>query len=137
MNAETRRLVILRAHGRCEYCHRQQDDDYFTFHVEHIVAKQHGGTDRLANLCFSCPECNASKGTNLAGMLRGRVIPLYNPRRQLWRVHFRWNGPILIGVTLAGMVTVQVLNINDKDRVQIRETQIAQGSFPPDDDPQE
>ena len=29
-----------------------------TFHVEHILAKQHEGDDDLNNLCWSCHRCN-------------------------------------------------------------------------------
>src|SRR5437016_3905081 len=38
------------------------------FHVEHIVARQHGGSDTVENLALACPECNRHKGTNLTGI---------------------------------------------------------------------
>ena len=42
MNASLRRLVIRRAGNRCEYCHIHQDHaEYYTFHVEHPIARQH------------------------------------------------------------------------------------------------
>jgi len=27
----------------------------------------------------------------------GKVVPLFNPRRHKWHVHFRWDRPVLIG----------------------------------------
>jgi hypothetical protein len=46
MNSALRALVRERAGRRCEYCRLHEDDaDFLTFHVEHVVAKQHGGTD--------------------------------------------------------------------------------------------
>jgi len=46
MNAALRALVRERAGRRCEYCRLHEDDaDFFSFHVDHVVAKQHGGTD--------------------------------------------------------------------------------------------
>lgn len=136
INATTRRLVARRARNRCEYCHIHQDDDeFYTFHVEHPIARQHGGSSRLANLCLACRECNLAKGTNIASYWRGRIVPLFNPRRQIWKRHFRWEGPKLIGKTLAGKVTVKILNINGQSRLALRALLIADGRFPPDADP--
>ena len=103
MDAATREFVWERARGRCEYCRLHQDDaDFLTFHVEHILAEQHGGSNAVSNLCLSCPECNLAKGPNLSGYLRGKIVPLFHPRRQAWERHFYWRGPILVGRTLGG-----------------------------------
>jgi 5-methylcytosine-specific restriction endonuclease McrA len=63
MDAETRQLVRSRANQRCEYCgiHQRIYPD-FAFHIEHIVARQHGGGDELDNLALSCHLCNSKKG---------------------------------------------------------------------------
>ena len=46
MDAALRALVQERAGRRCEYCRLHEDDyDLFAFHVEHVIAKQHGGLD--------------------------------------------------------------------------------------------
>ena len=51
MDPALRAEVRLRAGNRCEYCRvRQEDDAFFSYHVEHVVPRQHGGTDALANL---------------------------------------------------------------------------------------
>lgn len=132
MDPGVRAKVWQRAGGRCEYCQLHQDDaDLFTFHVEHIIAEQHGGSDSLSNLCLSCPECNLAKGPNLSGYLAGKIVPLFNPRRQSWKRHFRWRGAHLVGRTLSGKVTVQVLKINHPRRASVRQSLIEEGLFPP------
>jgi 5-methylcytosine-specific restriction endonuclease McrA len=133
MKASLRAFVRERAGGRCEYCQLHEDDhDYLTFHVEHVVAKQHGGGDDPGLLGLACPECNWAKGTNLSGLFGGKIYPLFNPRKQSWQRHFRWENAILIGKTLTGKVTVQVLNINEPARVMLRESLLLEGRFPPD-----
>ena len=58
-------------------------------------------------------------------------MPLFNPRKQSWKRHFRWEHTILVGKTKTGIVTVQVLNINDPARVMLRENLLFEGRFPP------
>jgi hypothetical protein len=133
MDEEIRRLVWDRAGGRCEYCRLHQDDyEFQTFHVEHIIAQQHRGTDDPDNLCLACSECNWAKGPNLAGLLDGKLYPLFHPRRQSWARHFRWDGTTIIGKTRSGMVTVQVLNLNSDSRIMLRENLLFEGRFPPE-----
>ena len=134
MTAAVVAFVWERAGRRCEYCRLHQDDaDFSTFHVEHIIAKQHGGTDGDDNLCLACGECNWSKGPNLAGLIGGKLYPLFHPRRQNWKRHFRWDQTILAGKTYSGRVTVQVLNINESSRVMLRENLLFEDRFPPDE----
>jgi hypothetical protein len=134
MDDTTRDLVRRRAGRRCEYCLLHEDDDpLFTFHVEHIVARQHGGTDGPGNLAFSCHQDNLHKGPNLTGLdpLTKKLTRLFNPRRHRWSRHFRWDGPRLIGRTAIGRTTVTVLAMNLLHRVALREALIAAGRFPP------
>jgi 5-methylcytosine-specific restriction endonuclease McrA len=100
MDAATRAAVWHRADSRCEYCRlHQADDPLFTFHIEHIIARQHGGTDDPDNLALSCHACNLFKGPNLSGIdpLTGRLVALFHPRRHRWARHFRWDGPRVVG----------------------------------------
>jgi len=131
MNAAVRRLVRNRAGGRCEYCRIHEDDEPFTFHLEHIIPKKHGGRNTATNLAWSCHSCNLAKASNLAGRVGGEIVPLFHPRRQRWNRHFRWAGPVLVGKTKCGRATIFVLNINVDDRVWLRATLIAGGAFPP------
>ncbi len=133
MDAAVRALVWKRAAHRCEYCQLHQlDADFFSFHVEHIVAKQHFGSDDADNLCLACAECNLAKGPNLSGRIGNRIYPLFDPRKQKWKRHFHWDHTILVGKTLTGRVTVQVLNMNAPARVMLRENLFFEGRFPPD-----
>jgi HNH endonuclease len=130
MDAAFRRRVRSRAGFRCEYCRIHEDDEPFAFHVEHIVARKHGGKSDLSNLAWSCQSCNLGKSSNLSGRVRGEIVELFHPRRQRWNRHFRWNGPRLIGKTKCGQATIRVLNINAADRVDLRRLLIALGSIP-------
>jgi hypothetical protein len=112
---------------------RASDADYLAFHVEHVIAKKHGGTDDPEMLCYACSECNFAKGPNVAGLLRGKLYPLFNPRTQSWTRHFEWDQTTLLGKTATGIVTVQVLNINKSSRVMLRENLLFEGRFPPGD----
>jgi hypothetical protein len=56
---------------------------------------------------------------------------LYDPRRDVWADHFEWNGERLVGRTPVGRVTIDVLNINEPERVEHRRLLIAEGVFPP------
>ncbi len=80
-----------------------------------------------------CVFCNRYKGPNIAGgdPETGKVVPLFNPRRQRWGRHFRWDGPLAVGLTLGGRATILVLKINLGRRVDFREGLIEEGIFPP------
>ena len=65
MDAATRILVRTRARDSCEYCLLPQDGCSLTHHFEHIVPRQHGGSDDPGNLALACHRCNLRKGPNL------------------------------------------------------------------------
>jgi hypothetical protein len=134
MDEALRAFIRERAGGRCEYCRLHQDEyEFQTFHVEHIIAKQHGGTDDADNLCLACSECNWAKGPNLAGLLDAKLYPLFHPRKQKWSRHFRWEGTTLVGKTKSGIVTIHVLNMNNASRIMLRENLLFEGRLPPED----
>jgi hypothetical protein len=61
--------VRARADRRCEYCRLHEDEDaYYSFHLEHVTARQHGGEEEPENLAWSCHHCNLNKGPNLTGI---------------------------------------------------------------------
>ena len=131
MDDATRELVRRRAGYRCEYCHLHEDDDpLFVFHVEHIIAKQHGGLDALSNLALSCHQDNLRKGPNLSGIdaKTGKLTRLFHPRRHKWSKHFGWDGPSVVGRT-----AIAVLGMNLPHRIVLREALINVGVFPPPD----
>jgi hypothetical protein len=126
--------VLRRAGYACEYCLLPQSLHPGPYEVEHVIPTQHGGRTVLSNLACSCLHCNRHKGPNLAGIdyvtSRTKLVRLFNPRRHKWAWHFRWDGPLLVGRTPIGRVTVQVLAMNDPIRVALRQELIAEGLFP-------
>lgn len=136
MDAHLDQAVRERAGYACEYCRVPQAGfPTITFHVDHVISQQHYGPTALGNLCLACPNCNNYKGPNIAGNdpRTGRLTRLFNPRRQRWERHFRWNGPVILGRTAVGRVTVDLLNMNDPEFVLLRSYLIEDGLLRPDD----
>ena len=120
MDAALRALVARRAGYRCEYCRLPEQFVPVGFHVEHIIPRQHGGSDDPDNLCHACSRCNWHKGPNLTGIAGGQIVPLFDPRRQSWNDHFAWQGPLIVGLTPTGQASVQVLQMNAPRRLRLR-----------------
>jgi hypothetical protein len=109
----------------------QRHDAWFTFPIDHIIARQHRGQTVEGNLALSCYRCNSFKGPNIASIdpETERLVPLFHPRRDSWTSHFEWDGPWLRGLTPVGRATVELLQINHPDAVLIREELIREGAF--------
>ena len=125
MDNALRRLVRERALDRCECCRVHQDDDsFYRFAMDHVIAEQHGDQTVAGNLPMSCFRCNLHKGPNIAGRDRktGKLVPLFHPRRHKWSHYFEWDGPRLVGRTAIGRVTIAILAINHPDAVALRES---------------
>ncbi len=131
MDAPTRELVRQRAGDRCEYCRLHQEHSGLKHHVEHITAKQHGGSDDAENLALACHRCNLHKGTNLTGIdpQTGQVTPLFHPRRDQWSDHFTFRGVRIHGISAVGRATAQVLNMNDARRWELRTEVLKRGEL--------
>ncbi len=121
-------LVRRRSTGICEYCHYPAPP----FQFEHVIAHQHGGTTESENLALACLKCNLYKGPNLSGIDpdTGAIVLLFNPRTQVWRAHFRWDGSLLVGITPTARATIRVLDINSATRIAARDTLIMEGWEP-------
>lgn len=124
-------FVRKRAAGRCEYCRLPQDSSSIPFEIDHIIPRKHHGPTVASNLAYSCWYCNSFKGSDLAGLdpLTKKLTRLFHPRRHRWTWHFRWAGPVLVGRTAIGRVTIQVLQINCESAVELRESLMAEGRF--------
>jgi hypothetical protein len=132
MDAAVRDLVRRRADGRCEYCRLPESAAaYFSFHIEHIRARQHQGSDDPSNLALACPDCNFKKGPNLTTVSpdSGRIIELFSPRIDRWDEHFSLIGAEIIGITEKGRATAQLLDFNDEERVALRAQLQAEGAY--------
>jgi hypothetical protein len=123
MTNVSRDAVWKRARDRCEYCHLRQVDAPFVRHqIEHIIPHQHGGGDQLGNLALACYRCNKFKGPNLSAFdpRTGKVVRLFNPRRQRWHDHFSVRGILILGHTAVGRATVDLLQMNSAKRQALR-----------------
>ncbi|MCC6801841.1 MAG: HNH endonuclease [Anaerolineae bacterium] len=130
-----RRAVIERAGDCCEYCRISQPDQFFAFEIDHIIAEKHGGQTQLNNLCLSCPDCNAFKGSDIASLdweNAGALTGLFNPHEESWEAHFRINASSgrIEPQTATGRVTVFLLRLNDSDRMADRKLLIEAGRYP-------
>ena len=126
--------VRARAGHSCEYCRFPDRFAELPFHVDHIIARQHGGTTVSENLAWSCCYCNRYKGPNLSGIdpLTGTVVELFHPRRMKWPEHFEWSGPELNGKTAAARATIATLHINQSDALAVRGLLMDAGHFASD-----
>jgi len=129
VDARLKALVRRRAQFRCEYCHVPERFAELRFQADHIVARQHGGPTRAANLALACFRCNSHKGPNLSGIdpQSAQVVRLFHPRQDDWEEHFEWDGPRLTGRTPPGRVTITVLRINRPDAVLARAALMEEG----------
>lgn len=104
-----RSQVIEKAGYRCEYCQTNSRLIGMPLIMEHILPKSAGGKDELENLAACCYRCNEFKGakTHATDPQIGQLVPLFNPRQQLWQEHFNWvNG----GTHIADAIHVQMID---------------------------
>lgn len=122
MTAALRLLTRQRSDNRCEYCRLVSDESLMSFHIEHIIPRQHGGLTTEANLALACPHCNLHKGTNLTGIDPDsqEVTRLFHPRRDVWDDHFRIEQGRITGKSVIGRTTVWLLKMNDPYQVTLR-----------------
>src|SRR5712671_5200318 len=102
--ARLRRQVVQRAGNRCEYCGLAQVGQEAAFHIDHIVPLKSGGKTTPAHLALACVSCSLRKGARLSAVdaQTGREGPLFNPRKDAWRLHFRWDGLRVLGISPIG-----------------------------------
>jgi hypothetical protein len=134
MTESVKQAVRDRAEQRCEYCRlRQEHLPRERFHIEHVTARKHQGSDEISNLCLACHRCNLCKGTNLSGIDPdgdgAEIVALFHPRRDRWSDHFCFGGASIIGITSVGRTTVWVLNMNEPGRLRLRSLLLANGEL--------
>jgi hypothetical protein len=79
MDDATQTLVRERAGNRCKYCQLRQDDyEFQTFHIEHIIAKQWDGTTLV--------------GKTKAGIVTVHVLDMNNASRIMLRKNLLFEG---------------------------------------------
>jgi len=132
-----RRVVADRARDCCEYCCSQARVASTAFSIEHIIPKARGGETTLENLALACQGCNnhTFDKINARDSVSGQMVPLYHPRRDLWRMHFAWSidFDLIVGLTPIGRATTETLRLNRAGVVGLRRLLYAIGEHPPRD----
>lgn len=133
--AALRRVVVDRARDRCEYCGLAQAGQEAVFHVDHVRPVAAGGSTDEPNLALACVSCSLRKGARQSARdpESGRTEPFFNPRRDGWRDHFRWEGVRIVGITSIGRATIAALDLNRPLILSIREEESLRGRHPPPD----
>ena len=118
-----RTLIASKANSRCEYCRIHEEDQFYAFQVDHIISLKHGGTTDWVNLGYTCSVCNQNKGSDLGTFLSNskRLIRLFNPRKDSWNTHFSIEYGEIIAKTPIGAATIKVLDLNNIDRIILRQ----------------
>lgn len=133
---ELDRRIRQTAQNRCGYCLSPQHLVMARLEIEHIVPIAKGGSDEEDNLWLACPLCNRHKGDKISAPdpATGELVPLFNPRQQVWVKHFQWaNGGLrIVGLTPTGRATVSALHLDDDpDALIVRSYWILAGWHPP------
>jgi HNH endonuclease len=132
LSAEIRDLVRIRASHVCEYCRLPEDASVLLHQIDHIIGRQHNGSDNVENLCLACIRCNLKKGPNIASIdpQTNIVTALYHPRTQTWEHHFQLVEARVIGLTTEGRATVALIDANSADRIRLRQVLLRRGWTP-------
>ena len=135
--AELRRQVREDAGHRCGYCRISELISATESVIDHILPESAGGSTARENLWLVCTRCNQFKGskTQAADSQTGEVVPLFNPRTQVWTEHFSWSedGTEIVGRTACGRATVDALCLNRELVILARRRWVSVGWHPPAD----
>jgi HNH endonuclease len=131
---ELRQFVVKRARERCEYCLIPQGMRLNPYHIDHIISKQHGCIDDESNRALCCPQCNRNKGPNIATLEpeTGKFVGFFNPRKEDWSSHFRFEDGFIKGLTPEGRATETIFRFNELVRVTERMRLMKLGLYNPD-----
>jgi hypothetical protein len=127
------RWVAQRAGGRCEYCGLSQEGQEARFHIDHVTPVVSGGLAVEENLALACVSCSLRKAAKQTALdpATGSETPLFNPRTDLWKEHFCWDGVRVLGLTPTGRATVDALKLNRPLILAIRGEETLRGRHPP------
>jgi len=105
-----------------------------SFEVEHIIPISRNGLDIETNLALACRSGNLHKADHVAAYdeLTNRPIRLFDPRVDLWDVHFRLARETgkLEGLTGIGRASIVRLQMNGAQQTTARLRWIRAGLFP-------
>lgn len=102
------------------------------FHVDHVIATALGGPTEIDNLALACVSCSLCMGARRAAVdpVTGEQTPLFSPRSDPWRDHFRFDGVRLEALTAIGRTTIAALRLNRPLILAIRSEEAARGRHP-------
>ena len=128
-----RRFVTQRAENRFEYCGISQLGQVATFHGDHIIPVVVGGETSAENLALACVSCSLRKVArqSIEDSQTGEMTLIFNPRQQIWKEHFSWNGVEIFGLTVTGRATIEALDLNRATMLAIRAEEDLLGRHPP------
>jgi hypothetical protein len=132
VQGQLRRQVVQRARNRCEYCGLAQAGQEALFHIDHVKPSAAGGKTLSINLALACVSCSLRKAARQHAVdpQTARVVRLFNPRRDSWRLHFRWRGVRLVGISPIGRATILALKLNRPVAQAIRQEEAARNRHP-------
>ena len=132
-----RKRIRKAALYRCGYCLSTQRYVMGLLEIEHIIPLAGGGTDEEENLWLSCTLCNRFKGIKFSHLdpITNIIAPLFNPRTQVWKEHFRWDeaGVRIAGITPTGRATVEAIQLNNEIALEVRFQWVGANWHPPED----
>ncbi len=135
MKQSLKKAVRERAQFCCEYCFAQILFSSDSFSIEHIIPVVKNGLSVLDNLAFSCQRCNNHKytATETIDPITGSIVPLYNPRVDIWAEHFKWNDDFteILAISPTGRASVLRLHLNREGLVNLRRVLYQAGLHPP------
>jgi HNH endonuclease len=128
-----RQKVKERANYCCEYCLVHQEDFFLPFEIDHIISLRHDGKSVLNNLALSCGTCNRMKAADIGTYLDENLefVRLFNPRIDTWNLHFEINRGEILPITLIAKATIKLLDLNNPDRIILRQLLITAKRYPP------
>ena len=136
VRGRVRDAVFKRAGYRCEYCRTPMAYTIQPFVAEHIIPVAKGGKSVMDNLACACGGCNGHKYAKIEAFdpAEAILVPLYNPRGNIWYQHFTWNADFtqIIGLTPIGRASVEALQLNRAGLMNIRRLMVLGGEHPPE-----
>jgi hypothetical protein len=130
-----RARVAAQAHHRCGYCLTAEAITGISLEIDHLIPEALGGLTQDENLWLACGPCNSRKSDRVVARdpFTDAVVPLFNPRYQVWSEHFAWApaGDQVVGLTPVGRATVSALELNRPILMSARQGWVRVGWHPP------
>ena len=118
----------------CEFCHIPEG--ILPLHVLNLPRQKKDTPNALQNYCVICEHCYKAKGNRVEGVdpRSGKIIPLFHPRKDIWKQHFSWeiDHITIKGLTIVGRATVAITRMNSESMLERRKQGLRDGWHQPD-----